>query len=669
VGNGDVAVDMSETETFCPSSSSLGEITKEDVRTMCDDGGEVGTNINDNAEEDVKEKCEEQDPSESAHQFAVPDLPGISSTKKLQPVDGGEKVSKVSDVHKNNGKPTGNDNTTPNKDIKNKLALKEKKSTFPYTSPAWGGTPPPDKKYRLTVLKEGIVRDTIDLSGRDTLTFGRHPNACDVHIEHPSSSRYHAVLQYCVEEKDIRKVGYYLYDLGSTHGSYVNKDRMRAKVYARVRVGYQIKFGGSSRRYIVEGPEEDQEEEVDMAEVLKAKEERKQMKKEKEEAEKTKEKGRGYCNDGASWGFGEDAQEEELDLKALMEKKKGIEVKDPKKTLKGFFEREGLDFEYEMSEQSRGTSVIHVARVRLPIESSLDNEIIAEGTSSNKKDAVLNCAMDACKIIQAYDMMQNPAREDEREKRQRELEANDFYDSDEDNYLDRTGSIEKKRQKRKQLAGKKGDVSVVQTHEMLNEELKEKKGLLSDLENKLKAAEQGGDEEDDEDSLDAFMSNIGNKLDKKEKSQLKRQILETKKEVDKLGKLVERTQPALPKLTVQKAVEVDKKMEIVDTHGENSSQESPQEEIDNVQCKVNSSTAKEVLNISNDEKLSAACTTKKKKNKKRVYSAMLPPPPTKTNTSSDKEKVVEEDKELVEWQPPEGQTGDGRTHLNEKFGY
>lgn len=32
--------------------------------------------------------------------------------------------------------------------------------------------------------------------------------------------------------------------------------------------------------------------------------------------------------------------------------------------------------------------------------------------------------------------------EDQRLKRQRELEANDFYDSDEDSYLDRTGSSE-----------------------------------------------------------------------------------------------------------------------------------------------------------------------------------------------------------------------------------
>lgn len=38
---------------------------------------------------------------------------------------------------------------------------------------------------------------------------------------------------------------------------------------------------------------------------------------------------------------GEDAQEEGINLKELFERKQEFEVKDPKKTLNGFFEREG----------------------------------------------------------------------------------------------------------------------------------------------------------------------------------------------------------------------------------------------------------------------------------------------------------------------------------------
>lgn len=41
-----------------------------------------------------------------------------------------------------------------------------------------------------------------------------------------------------------------------------------------------------------------------------------------------------------------------------------------------------------------------------------------------------------------------------RKRKTRNWEAEDYYDSDEDNFLDRTGSIEKKREQRMRLAGK-----------------------------------------------------------------------------------------------------------------------------------------------------------------------------------------------------------------------
>lgn len=41
-----------------------------------------------------------------------------------------------------------------------------------------------------------------------------------------------------------------------------------------------------------------------------------------------------------------------------------------------------------------------------------------------------------------------------KKRKTRNWEAEDYYDSDEDNFLDRTGSIEKKREQRMRLAGK-----------------------------------------------------------------------------------------------------------------------------------------------------------------------------------------------------------------------
>lgn len=88
-------------------------------------------------------------------------------------------------------------------------------------------------------------------------------------MAHPTVSRYHAVFQYRPDVKsesddadeddneveakksDIEK-GWYLYDLNSTHGSFVNKTRIPPKTYVRVRVGYLLKFGGSTRNFILQ---------------------------------------------------------------------------------------------------------------------------------------------------------------------------------------------------------------------------------------------------------------------------------------------------------------------------------------------------------------------------------------------------------------------------------
>jgi len=555
-------------------------------------------------------------------------------------------------------------------DTETKLKIKSKKSDIPYKEPPWGGTPDSSKRYFLTVLKEGIIKNNIPLVDQSLITFGRVED-CDVQIDHPSCSRYHAIIQYCVVEKDIRKLGYYLFDLGSTHGTYLNKEKLKSKVYTRLRVGYQIKFGGSSRIYIVEGPPDDQEEEADL-DVLREKK-RQYLAQTAENKQKTKQTTTSStsstsdveADEGASWGFGEDAVEEHLNLQELFEKKKNIEVKDAKKTLRNFFEKEGLELEYEMTERGSSFNIIHVAKVRLPIETGDGDEVVAEASSSNKKEAVLACATDACRLIQAYDMMQNKCKEDQRVKKQRELEANDFYDSDDDNFLDRTGSVEKKRQKRKKWAGKDENNTKVDTYETLKIELSKKDSILKSLEDKLVLANEAEKNDADGDSLDDFMDSMKHRLDKPSKMKLRREIVEMKKEREKLHKLVEKLKPALPAVNIQNIEQpnnvVETTVKVVARKPHEDAQKKEHIE-DNTSTKQENSEEK-VKEIQKDllkrPVAKESLTEVPKVKKKRIYGAVKKPD----------RKTMEKEEEVATWMPPQGQTGDGRTHLNDKLGY
>ena len=183
-------------------------------KTNCDKLENADSNTIENADSNENE-CEKK---KEKHVFAVPTLPS-------------------------------------NKVIDSKSSIKEESKTktgFPLDEPVWGGVAEhSDPPYSLTVLKDGIVKETVDLSKKSRYIFGRNDD-CDVQTEHPSCSRYHAVLQYCLVEKDMRKKGFYIYDTGSTHGTILNKVKIKAKIYNRVRVGYQLKFGGSTRLYIIE---------------------------------------------------------------------------------------------------------------------------------------------------------------------------------------------------------------------------------------------------------------------------------------------------------------------------------------------------------------------------------------------------------------------------------
>lgn len=127
-----------------------------------------------------------------------------------------------------------------------------------YKEPEWGGLPTTsDKNYTLEVLKSGSIVEVIDLMSKSYWIFGRMKN-CDIPMQHPTASRliitktlrvfflhvfisrYHAVLQYRIKAASNEDSGFYLYDMDSTHGTFLNKKRLRSQSYVRVKVCYDL---------------------------------------------------------------------------------------------------------------------------------------------------------------------------------------------------------------------------------------------------------------------------------------------------------------------------------------------------------------------------------------------------------------------------------------------
>lgn len=84
-------------------------------------------------------------------------------------------------------------------------------------------------------MKSGKIVRVVDLTKQSFVVFGRLDN-CDIAMLHPTVSRHHAVLQYRSSTQGDDEAGFYVYDLGSSLGTFLNKQKVQPKVYARVKV-------------------------------------------------------------------------------------------------------------------------------------------------------------------------------------------------------------------------------------------------------------------------------------------------------------------------------------------------------------------------------------------------------------------------------------------------
>ncbi|XP_060067773.1 smad nuclear interacting protein 1-like [Ylistrum balloti] len=115
----------------------------------------------------------------------------------------------------------------------------------------------PKKRWRLYPFKGDEALPVLHIHRMSAYLMGRDRLVVDIPTDHPSCSKQHAVLQYRLvnfEREDGttgRKVAPYIIDLDSSNGTYVNNQRIDPQRYVELFEKDMLKFGFSSREYIL----------------------------------------------------------------------------------------------------------------------------------------------------------------------------------------------------------------------------------------------------------------------------------------------------------------------------------------------------------------------------------------------------------------------------------
>ena len=115
----------------------------------------------------------------------------------------------------------------------------------------------PKRRWRLYPFKGEDNLPLLHIHRQSAYLIGRDRRVADIPVDHPSCSKQHAALQYRLvsykrdDGRPGRRVRLYLIDLGSANGTYVNAERIEARRYVELLEKDVIKFGYSSREYVL----------------------------------------------------------------------------------------------------------------------------------------------------------------------------------------------------------------------------------------------------------------------------------------------------------------------------------------------------------------------------------------------------------------------------------
>ncbi|KAJ1973074.1 hypothetical protein H4R35_004313 [Dimargaris xerosporica] len=258
---------------------------------------------------------------------------------------------------------------------------------LPYTAPEWSEPPPPSAHFIFEVIKQGVALADLALCrGEPFLVIGRLPH-CDIALEHGSLSRYHTVLQFRGEQCPL------LYDLGSTHGTFVNKQQLPPGEYRRLYPGDQLAFGQSTRTFIFQAA-------TDALKNL---------------APPSPPATALVPSPLATSNAAQEASGSPAPLPLHFTNYKPLVsepfyTKDPKKTLRDFLESYGHDLTFRVEDPDQPGQGSYKAYVELPVEvfdtAALE---VPAGVSARKRDAQTQAALSVCQELNRLGLLQSPS--------------------------------------------------------------------------------------------------------------------------------------------------------------------------------------------------------------------------------------------------------------------
>ncbi len=114
----------------------------------------------------------------------------------------------------------------------------------------------PVDRWRIYEYKNGEQVKVLHIHRQSAFLIGRIKDIADILTMHPSCSGQHAVVQFRLKVlkddlDEVRVVLPYVMDLESTNGTFLNGERLAPARYVELREKDMLKFGSSSREYVL----------------------------------------------------------------------------------------------------------------------------------------------------------------------------------------------------------------------------------------------------------------------------------------------------------------------------------------------------------------------------------------------------------------------------------